>query len=168
VNTWKVILATMVIFGTGVVTGMVGGGLLVRYAGVPFPPVRRAAAMRQQATPPSAGGMRLEFLRRVQNELDLTPDQHARIDDILRHSQDRTRKLMDPVNPLLRDELKRTRAEFVDVLMPKQRTRFNQLVKEQQQRSREQRQAQPQSQPEPLRGSSVVESLPTPQPATNP
>ncbi len=165
-NTWKVILATMVIFGTGVVTGMVGGGLLVRYAGIPFPQVRRPA--RPPAPPASAGGARMDFLKRVQNELDLTPEQHARIDGILRDSQERTKKLMEPVSPLLRDELKRTRAEFVDVLTPKQRTRFNELAREQQQRSREQRQSQPQSQPPPLRGSSVVESLPAPQPGTNP
>jgi hypothetical protein len=162
VNTWKVILATMVIFGTGVVTGMVGGGLLVRYAGIPFPQVRRPALMRAQMPPNSAGGMRLDFLRRVQNELDLTPEQRVRIDQIFKDSQDRTKQIMEPVSPLLRDELKRARAEFVDVLTPKQRARFNELAKEQQQRSREQRQAPPQS----LR-TQAVDSLPAPQP-TNP
>jgi Spy/CpxP family protein refolding chaperone len=129
VNTWKIILATMVIFATGVVTG----GLLVQHIEGRAPHAHRPTTQAPHpGQPASAGVMRLEFLRRAQHELDLTPDQQERIDKIIKDNQDRTRKLIEPV-------LQRTRQEFMDVLTPEQRTRFQQLVKEQQQRIREQR-----------------------------
>ena len=71
-NNWKVILATMVIFGTGVVTG----GLLVRHAdhGRDRRP-QRAGGVVHPAQAAPAGVMRIEFLRRMERELDLTPEQ---------------------------------------------------------------------------------------------
>jgi Spy/CpxP family protein refolding chaperone len=132
VNSWKVILATMVIFGTGVVTG----GLLVRFTGVPVPQ-RQQAAQAKPAPPFSAGGMRLDFLRRVGKDLDLTADQRERVNQIFRESQERTKKIMEPVSPLLREEVKRTRAEFVDVLTPEQRAHFAALAKQQQQQQQQ-------------------------------
>ena len=61
-NTWKVILATMVIFGTGVVTG----GLLVRHAGSGRDRhSQRSTATVHAAQPSPAGVMRIEFLRRA-------------------------------------------------------------------------------------------------------
>jgi Spy/CpxP family protein refolding chaperone len=130
VNTWKIILATMVIFGAGVVTG----GLLVRNSERvrPARPVRSASAARSvQAVSP--GNMRLDFLRRMERELDLEPDQHQRIDAILKESQERSRKLMEPVSPALRQELQRAREEFRSVLTPGQRARFDELVKQRRQ-----------------------------------
>jgi periplasmic protein CpxP/Spy len=137
-NYWKVILATVVIFGAGVVTG----GLLVHLARTPVPAPPSPAQMRP-AEPVSVGGMRLELLRRATRELELTAEQRDRLGKILHESQERTRKLMDPVAPQLREELRRTRAEFVDALTPDQRLRFNELAKQQQQRSRDFRNSQP-------------------------
>jgi len=136
VNSWKVILATMVIFGTGVVTG----GLLVRNADRGR--LNRAQPNQQvirqvQAT---SAGMRMDFLRRVQRDLDLTADQRERIDRILKESQDRTRKIMEPVSPLIRQELQRTKEAFREELTPAQRARFDQLLKQQNQRPRDPRQ----------------------------
>ena len=139
-NTWKVILATMVIFGTGVVTG----GLLVRHVehGRDRRPQRTGSAVRQ-AQPPSPGMLRFEFLRRMQRELDLTPEQREPIDRILKEGQDRMKKLMETVEPRRREELKKTIDEFRAVLTPEQQTRFDDLLKQQQQRAREQRKAGP-------------------------
>ena len=61
-NTWKVILATMVIFGTGVVTG---GLLTWRLQRSSLTPRQRPASAPAAAFP---GGQRLEFLRRVGRE----------------------------------------------------------------------------------------------------
>lgn len=63
----------MVIFGTGVVTG----GLLVRHE----IPGRERRPQRGSPTvhvvqPSAAGVMRIEFLRRLERELALTPEQH--------------------------------------------------------------------------------------------
>jgi len=141
VNSWKVILATMVIFGAGVVTG----GLLVGH-------LERSSAPRHPTGPGtprsgqmlSPGGMRVDLLRRVVRDLDLTPEQKDRVDKILKESQERTRKIMAPY---LREELQRTTAEFREALSPEQRIRFDALLKEkqqqQQQRAREQRHSLP-------------------------
>jgi Spy/CpxP family protein refolding chaperone len=140
VNTWKVILATMVIFGTGVITG----GLLVGHEGHirhGHPP-RAANANRQAQQPPSPGGLRLDLLRRLQSELSLTPDQKERIDAIIRQGQERTRKIMEPVRPQLQEEFRKTKAAFRDALTPEQQTRFDELLK-QEQRPRESRRPQP-------------------------
>lgn len=137
-NSWKVILATMVIFGTGVVTG----GLLVQHArpgGVRHP--QRASGAVHATQPSPAGVMRIEFLRRMERELDLAPAQREPIDKILKDGQERTKKLMDTVEPRRREEFKRTIEEFRAVLTPEQRKRFDGVVKQQQQRAREQRKA---------------------------
>jgi Spy/CpxP family protein refolding chaperone len=76
----------------------------------------------------NAGGFRLEFLKRAEKDLDLSPEQKDQIDKILSASQERTRKIMQP-------EFQRTREEFKTVLTPEQRNRFEQLLK--QQRNRE-------------------------------
>jgi Spy/CpxP family protein refolding chaperone len=139
VNSWKVILATMVIFGTGVVTG----GLLVRHGergGIRHP--QRVGSVARPAQP-SPGVMRIEFLRRMERELDLTPAQRDPVDKILKDGQERMKKLMETVEPSRREEFKRTVEEFRAVLTPEQRDRFDTLVKQQQQRAREQRKAAP-------------------------
>jgi hypothetical protein len=140
VNNWKVILATMVIFGTGVVTG----GLLVRQAdhGRDRRP-QRAGAMAHPAQAAPAGVMRIEFLRHMERELELTPAQRDPIDKILKDGQERMKKLMDTVEPRRREEFKRTMEEFRAVLTAEQHKRFDELVKEQQQHARELRKAAP-------------------------
>ncbi|HXP62110.1 MAG TPA: hypothetical protein VN829_16555 [Dongiaceae bacterium] len=138
-NTWRVILATMVIFGTGVVAG----GLLVEHAahGRHVRPPHAANASRQPQ-PSSLSGLRFDLLRRLQSELSLTPEQKERIDAIIRQGQERTRKIMDPVRPQLQEEVRKTKAAFRDALGPEQQTRFDELLK-QEQRPREGRRPQP-------------------------
>ena len=80
----------------------------------------------------SPGGMRLEFLRRIQRVLDLTPEQSESIDRILKQSQERTHKIMEPIVPQMHEELKRAKAEFRQVLTPAQQVRFDELLKQQQ------------------------------------
>ena len=109
-NTWKVILATIVIFAAGAVTG----ALLVRHA------------MHPRQGP---GGMRLEFLRRMERDLDLTAEQREKIDKIIKDSQEQTRRIMEPVSPALHAELQRTKEEFRQVLSPAQQARFDELLK---------------------------------------
>jgi len=133
VNTWKVILATMVIFAAGVLTG----GILTRS-------VDRAMLLRRphlvRPTQPSPGGLRLDFLRRVQRELDLDSDQREKIDRVLKESQERSRKIMEPISPQLRQEFQRAKDEFRAVLTAEQQTKFEDLLKKQS-RSREHRPA---------------------------
>jgi Spy/CpxP family protein refolding chaperone len=155
VNTWKVIFATMVIFGAGVVTG----ALLVKHSGraQPVHATRTGLGVRPFQTN-SPGGMRTEFLRRAERELDLNPQQRERIDNIIVASQDRSRKLMEPVSPLLREELKRTKEEFRAVLSPEQQTRFDEMLK-QEKHPRDQRHSQPQRDRQP-ENSGTIEGAP--------
>ncbi len=142
-NTWKVILATMLIFGTGVVTG----GLLVRHAEGPRNrrPQQHPPGALRPAQPVTPGAMRIDFLRRLERDLDLSPDQRQPIDRILKDGQERMKKLMEPVEPRLREELKKTIEEFRQALTPEQRERFDALRKQQQQRAREQHKPAPAS-----------------------
>src|SRR5947207_14821396 len=126
----------MVIFGTGVVTG----GLLVRHADGVRSPDRPRGLMpfNRPVQPPSSGGSRLDFLRRMERELNLTTEQRERIDKILKESQEYTKKLMEPVSPQIRQELQKTKERFRDVLTPEQQARFDEVWRHQQQRPREQ------------------------------
>jgi hypothetical protein len=127
VNTWKVILATMVIFAAGVLTG---GVLTWRLQGSHSEPRQRATAARSGQAP-SPGGQRLEFLRRAQRELDLNPQQRERLDKILKESQERIRKLMEPLAPEMHQEIERTKQAFRQELTPDQQKKLDELLKKQ-------------------------------------
>lgn len=129
-NTWKVILAAIVIFGAGAVTG----GLVVQHsARLRAPAPQISAGPARPTAPISAGIVRMEFLRRVQRELKLTPQQQEEVHKILEEGQERTRKLTEPIAPQLREELRKTRENMRAVLTPEQQVRFDQLLKQQQQ-----------------------------------
>lgn len=151
-NSWKVILATLVIFGTGVVTGE----FLANYW--PWDPVKHKTSTpsaKQFNTVP--GAPRIEFLRRAQRELVLTAEQRERIDKIIRDGQERTKALMTPISAQLHEQLQKTRNEFREVLTPEQQARFDEFLK-QEKRSHDSRRGGP------LRETSA-DSLPTNRPA---
>ena len=125
-NPWKVILPTLAIFVAGVVTG----ALLVVYSGRSFVTrPGRSVVNKGSSQVSTPGTMRLDFLRRVQRDLELTQEQHEKIDRILKESQERMRKIEEPVTPAIREEMRRTREELRDVLTPEQRLRFDEIFK---------------------------------------
>lgn len=129
-NNWKVIFATVVIFGAGVITG----GLLVNYVQHSHPkPGRRPAAVAAAPTnaapatvsnAPSAKPVRppeilsKEFLQRLDTELHLVPAQHEAVQKIVSESQN-----------LIRKTIQDARLEIREVLTPEQRDQFDELVK---------------------------------------
>jgi Spy/CpxP family protein refolding chaperone len=129
VNTGKVILATLVIF----VAGLVTGALLVwqsdRLAMPRSPRLQRPE--NRAAQPLSPGGMRVELLRRMQRDLDLTAEQRERTDKLLKESQERTREITKPIAAELRAEVQRTTERFREVLTREQLARFEELLKKQ-------------------------------------
>lgn len=125
-NTWKAIFAALVIFAAG---GVTGGLLVWRLEPAPAPARHSSGLKSGQLGSPS--GMRFEFLRRAQRELDLTPEQREQIDKLLKDSQERTRKIMEPVAPEFHAELQRAKEGFRAVLTPDQQKRFDDLVKSQ-------------------------------------
>ncbi len=144
-NTWKVVLATAVIFGAGVVTG----GLLVSYVDRAKPtrpkPVARHVVPLWPAPRGLAQGPHPEqqqnleqqvrdFMRWAGRDLDLTPEQRQRIEGILRDGQERTRATWMKIAPELRKELEQVKAEIRAELTPDQRAKFDELLKQRQRR----------------------------------
>jgi Spy/CpxP family protein refolding chaperone len=133
VNSWKVILATMVIFGAGVITG----GLLVNQTSdARKPRANRPAAInttnasgRAMQNNAPAQMQRMEFLVRANRELDLTPEQRQRIERILREGQERTRQLWETISPDMRKELQLVRERIKVELTPEQRRHFEELMR---------------------------------------
>jgi Spy/CpxP family protein refolding chaperone len=130
VNFWKVILATIVIYGAGMMTG----SLLVNH--VDYSPVKsshrpdapatsgnsnsRTNAPGQQAPKPARLPEMLsrQFLQRLNEELRLAPDQHEAIQKIITDSQNLMHKTMQDA-----------RLEIREQLTPEQRSKFDELVK---------------------------------------
>lgn len=125
-NSWKVILATLVIFGAGVLTG----GLLVSYAVhanlvmTPAKPNPVAA----QATNPWMQRAR-DLLRRMDRELNLTPEQHQRMEKLIAESAERTRMLWKPIAPQMSKEMQILHRDMREELTPEQRPRFDEIFK---------------------------------------
>ncbi|MCL4785169.1 MAG: hypothetical protein KJ070_00035 [Verrucomicrobia bacterium] len=149
-NTWKVILATLVIFAAGVVTG----GLLVSQVGKTPPPgwqsppprpaegPRRpgeSGGVREAARLPGLPGavpqfLRKEFLEKLDREVSLSPEQRERVEQIIHEGQERNGQLWERIAPELRKEIAETRRQIQAVLRPEQRARFDELMKQRPQR----------------------------------
>jgi Spy/CpxP family protein refolding chaperone len=128
VNTWKAILAAFVIFGAGFVTGNV----LKRISDESKTPATPAhTTARPAQTLPLEQLRRVELMGRVQKELDLSPDQRARIEKIIGDGQERIRDLWDQVAPDIHDEYEDVKKKFCEVLTPEQKKRFDELMKQQ-------------------------------------
>lgn len=142
VNVWKVILATLVIFGTGVVTG----GLLVKSAmhlnDLP-PASQQSAPVASTGTNASNGGnggaqaggnpwlvQSRNLLRRMDRELALTGGQRDHMEQLITNSQERTKIIWKPITPQMSREMGRLHREMRDQLTPEQATKFDGFFKQ--------------------------------------
>jgi hypothetical protein len=147
VNTWKAIFAALVIFGAGFVTGNV----LNRISGAGKAPPAALNPPRVVNSHPSQPPLSLEQLRkvelmgRVQKDLDLSPEQHARIEKIIGDSQERIRDLWDQVAPDIHDEYDDVQKKLCQELSPEQKKRFDELIKAQQHKPKPATNAPPQA-----------------------
>lgn len=135
-NNWKVIFATVVIFGAGVITG----GLLVNYVHHPHPnnkvSHRLAAAIHSPATnqfanqttnqsgyapenakvhPPEI--LSKQFLQRLDGDLHLTPEQHNAVQKIISDGQNLMRKVIQDARLEIREALTPEQCKIFDELM---------------------------------------------------
>jgi Spy/CpxP family protein refolding chaperone len=117
VSRWKVILAAFIIFIAGATTG----GVLVKS----FPTAQPQKNSPRQG--PFNGDHRRGYLQRLDKELELTSDQHQKIEQILTSSQERMKKLWEPVSPLAKEEYARTRKEISEVLTAEQREKMKNM-----------------------------------------
>lgn len=119
-NPWKFILATVLIYGTGVVTGALVTTLVER-------PHKAAGRPAQQLTYNQI--QRAEFLGRLQKQINLTPEQHERIGQILRESNQRTKPYWDPVAAKMKDEVRTVTDKIRAELTPDQIAKFDVEIK---------------------------------------
>ena len=132
-NSWRIILATVVIFGSGVVTG----GLLVNYVERAYPRPPHGVNRNNPAKP---GGVELpvprpqllnqQFVKQLDEKLNLTPEQRGKIEEIITEGQERNRDLWKQIAPQLRSVNQDVRQRIRAVLMPEQRKQFEELMKQ--------------------------------------
>lgn len=120
-NPWKVILATMVIYACGVITGAVLTGAMLKRAR-PAP-----SAVSTRARNPSEAVLQMQ--RVLDRQFDLSAGQREEIANILKASQERTKPLWDKIAPEMTDEVKKVHEEIRGVLTPEQWRKFMELMK---------------------------------------
>jgi Spy/CpxP family protein refolding chaperone len=145
-NSWKIILAAVVIFGAGVMTG----GLLVNNVVQPHPkdiqrppvelnphPQANNANNRDhdqpdpqdlpKPRPPEMLGK--QFVQQLDKTLHLTPEQRAAIAKIVADGQERNREIWTNVAPQMHKMLQDVRQQIREQLAPEQRKQFEELLK---------------------------------------
>lgn len=126
---WKVILATMVIFACGVFTGV----FVTRTEPIStavFPVLQPQPVSTNKAPLPAFAQLQVqrpEFLRRLDRQLDLAPEQHDQIVKIMNASRERTSPLWEKIAPQMGGELKRVHEAIRQVLTPEQRKKWAEL-----------------------------------------
>lgn len=119
---WKVIFATLVIFAAGFVVG----GLVVRKTAIPSSAVSKPSGPNLR----SPGQFGLQALqRRMDRELNLTPDQDEQIHQIIVASQERLGNLWKPVSEAMGTETQDTCDQIRAVLTPEQQAKFDEFSK---------------------------------------
>ncbi|HZT22404.1 MAG TPA: hypothetical protein VFB55_05800 [Verrucomicrobiae bacterium] len=132
-NSWKIILATAVIFGSGVVTG----GLLVHHVERASVAGRRPVAAVHRAKPgnaelplPRPQLLNEQFVKQLDARLHLTPAQRQKIQKIIADGQARNRDLWKLVAPQFRAVMQDVRQNIRATLTPEQRRQFEELLKQ--------------------------------------
>lgn len=121
---WKVILATLVIFCSGLITGGIFVKKINKYPGRPL---RSTNQTTSSSSPLSL--QRAEFMRRLEKQIELKEEQRVKIARIIKESQERTKPMMEKIGPELREEFKKVREQIRAELTPEQKKQFEELLK---------------------------------------
>ena len=140
-NYWKVILATVVIFGAGVLTG----GLLVNFVDHSHPknphhaqanagarPVtNNAVPPRWAEMPPPRLAEKLgkQFVQQLNDELQLTAEQRDKIEKLIAEGQERNREIWTNVAPKMRAVMQEVNQQIREELTPEQLKVFEEMQK---------------------------------------
>lgn len=117
---WKVILAASLLFGLGVVTGVLAQRAI------------NANSSHGRGRDAGMGTLldsRFAPVQKMREELLLSPEQAQRIDAILHDGQGRMRQFWDTCQPRLKSEMKQVRENICAELTPEQRVKFDELLK---------------------------------------
>ncbi len=124
-NIWKIILATLVIYSAGLFTGV----LLVRHATPVAPVVQANPGVTNRPPMPGPDWAQRFFIERMRRELELTPEQTRRVEQIFADSRDRTTILFDLIKPDMKAEFELVRKQVEAELTPDQRTKYAELLR---------------------------------------
>lgn len=140
-NYWKVILATVVIFGAGVLTG----GVLVDFIAhshqknfrrppanvVVHPPTNNPAppVALDFPMPRMAKEMGKQFVQQLNDTLKLTPEQRVKIEKIIAEGQEQNRQIWTNVAPKMRAVMQEANQQIRAELTPEQLQPFEELLK---------------------------------------
>jgi Spy/CpxP family protein refolding chaperone len=124
VNILRVILATLVIFGTGAVSGyFIGKKQAVQHA-VNISPTTQVGGTN--AAPPLDRGRR-SMMDRMQKDLTLSDEQRETIGAIFAESRERSKVLWKEIKEPMDNEVKRVHEEIKAVLTPEQAIKFEEM-----------------------------------------
>lgn len=129
VKTWQVALATLAIFVGGLVTGGATAFGLVHWVAVHRPGIAQQFIGRgqmQQFGP--------QLMRTFENKLDLTDDQKAQIEPIVKRTAGQLGRERREVQLTTAIAIEKMQDEISAVLTPDQRTKFEALVAHQRER----------------------------------
>ena len=140
-NYWKVILATVVIFGAGVLTG----GVLVDFVAHNHQKNSHRSAVAAGArvptnSPPQPGApdfpmprlakeMGKQFVQQLNDTLKLTPEQREKIEKIIAEGQERNREIWTNAAPKMRAVMQEVNQQIRSELTPEQLKPFEELLK---------------------------------------
>ncbi len=116
-NAWKVILAALVIYVAGIVTGNFAANL--------SPSAERESPSRQPRGPRPP--MMRDLVRRMESRLELTEEQKTKVENIVEASQERMRTLMDGMRPKFETESESMRLEIEALLSNDQKATFDKI-----------------------------------------
>lgn len=119
---WKVILATLVIFCSGLAVG----ALLVKKTQTVSPP---HFSHRGPTNLPAWNLLQKELVRKMDRELNLSPEQRTQIEKLLKESQERTKEIRETIAPVMREEMKKVREQIRAELNPEQQEEFEKSMK---------------------------------------
>ena len=153
-NYWKPILAAVVIFAAGFVTGGLTLDLrrtpaadAATWSSTPDEPSQAAWRPRSREGSPREGGPFRdgppgsgrekhfeELCDRMERDLGLNPEQRNQIEAIIRDTHGRVRTLVDGLKPETQAEFQRMELEIKAVLTPEQAAKFDELAQQRRQR----------------------------------
>ena len=137
-NSWKIILASIVIFGAGFVAGGVVGShhpFHHRHENVSTPDGREHPERRDVPPPPLvANRLGKDFLQRLDDKLQLAPDQKEKIGKIIADGQEHNHQIWTNVAPQLRAEIMEVNRQIKEQLTPEQCEQFEEMLRHPQHR----------------------------------
>ena len=146
-NAWKIILATLVIFIAGIITGASlvkfaqnrGGGMNPRpqpeinqpnNPGRPENPNHRNDPEFGNQPGQQPGLLNRQFVLGLDRQLKLTREQREKVEKLMVEGQERIRQMRSKLEPEMRKEMHSVNEQIKTILTPEQREQFERIMKQ--------------------------------------